>query len=117
MRAGVLSLEMPRTTYVVSFLLFATAIGHVLVSEPYQEPDLIYSPPATDQADQRSFGSATKRLYVSVIARPFTGSSALSGLLSTSPEIDCMQHAHTWQNEGTWLLTQRKVSDGGICPG
>jgi hypothetical protein len=103
MRAGVSSLGMPRTAYVVSFLLFATAIGHVLVSGEVESHirNPIYSPP-------------TKRLYVSVIAGPFTGSSALSGLLSSSPDVDCMSHAHTWQNEGTWLLTQKNVSDGGM---
>lgn len=32
MRAGMSSLDVPRVTYVVAFLLFATGIGHVLVS-------------------------------------------------------------------------------------
>ena len=47
MRAGVSSLEIPRTTYVVSFLLFATAIGHVLVSGEAKSHirNLIYGPP------------------------------------------------------------------------
>ena len=41
------SLEIPRTTYVVSFLLFATAIGHVLVSGEAKSHirNLIYGPP------------------------------------------------------------------------
>ena len=58
--------------------------------------------------------SAMPPLYVSIIAAPYTGSSALSGLLSTSPLVDCLSKSKTWQNEGTWLLTRVPVVDGGI---
>ena len=46
MRTGILSLDVPRVTYVVAFLLFATAIGHVLVSGEAKShiKNLLYSP-------------------------------------------------------------------------
>ena len=47
------SLDIPRTTCVVSLLLFATAIGHVIVSGESKShiKNLLYSPPVTIEAD------------------------------------------------------------------
>ena len=54
-RTGMLSLDIPRTTYVFLLLLFATAIGHVLVSGEAKShiKNLLYSPPVTIEADQK----------------------------------------------------------------
>ena len=100
------------TCCVVSLLLFATAIRQELIEGEVKG----HIKNLTNDANDLSSGSTAtrRRLYVSVIAGPSTGSSALSGLLSTSPEIDCMSHAHTWQNEGTWLLTAKNASAGGM---
>ena len=48
------SLDIPRTTCVVSLLLFATSIGHVIFSGEAKShiKNLIYSPPVTIEADQ-----------------------------------------------------------------
>ena len=50
---GMLSLDVPRVTYVVAFLLFATGIGHALVTGEAKShiKNLIYSPPVTTEAD------------------------------------------------------------------
>ncbi len=49
-----LSLDVPRVTLVVAFLLFATAIGHVLVSGEVKShiKRPLYSPPVTIEVDQ-----------------------------------------------------------------
>ena len=53
-RTGMLSLNMPRVTYVVAFLLFATGIGHVLVSGEASShiKSMLYSP-VTVEADHK----------------------------------------------------------------
>jgi hypothetical protein len=49
-RTDMWSLDIPRTTCVVSLLLFATAIGHVIVSGDSHSKNLLYSPPVTIEA-------------------------------------------------------------------
>ena len=50
---GMLSLDVPRVTYVVAFLLFATGIGHVLVTGEASShiKNLLYNPPMTIEAE------------------------------------------------------------------
>ena len=56
-----LSLDVPRVTYVVSFLLFATAIGYVLVSGEVKShmKNLHYNPPMT--VDIKNFKSTSEK--------------------------------------------------------
>ena len=45
-----------------------------------------------------------KPVYLIIAIPPFWGSSAIEGLLSTSPAVATMCHLGTWQCEATWEL-------------
>ena len=56
-------------------------------------------------------GIMTKPVYLIVAVPPFSGSSGLEGLLSTSPAASTMCSKSIWQCEATSFLLQHKVFD------
>lgn len=50
-----------------------------------------------------------ERQFVFIVGFPFTGTSALSGLLASSPHVDQMSHNRHWQHEGSKLLVDKGV--------
>lgn len=52
-----------------------------------------------------------KHIYLILLVPPGWGSSALEGLLATSPHVStmCDGLSRTWQCEGTWLLREKGV--------
>jgi len=58
----------------------------------------------------KSVEDKSKPTYLILLVPPFWGSSALEGLLSTSPSVSTMCHLGKWQCEATWSL----IDDGAF---
>ena len=98
-RTGMLSLTVPRVTYVVAFLLFATGIGHVTVSG--EAKSLVKSMPYSPADESIFFENSTRYIYTAGIAR--TGSTFQHVLLCVighlrSDSVSCGEKNSTLQN-------------------
>jgi len=65
---------------------------------------------------QNRSAQAPENTYLFILMAPFTGSTAVSSLLATSPKLSTLCSANTWACEGTWILIKKRLETDRWSP-